>query len=242
MSDEKLALNLPVLDLLAGCKNLLIAGMGGGFDIFCGLPIYLTLKQRGMNVHLANLSFSEIGYGKHTIRLTESLVGVQAHQKSFLPYFPELHLTRWLQEKRGDDATVWCFAKTGARRLTAEYRLPAPTLPCRVGMRRAAGYDKQQYQQQVPVGPEHGWFLSLVCGNALRTVRAEELLRVGLLGAMRGTQQAFRVVGRGEVGGAQQLRAGAGHHDLVLYRVSTGSRRLSHRCILSRSFACRPLL
>lgn len=123
MSAEKFALNLPVIDLLAGCKNLLIAGMGGGFDIFCGLPIYLTLKQCGMKVHLANLSFSEIGYGKHAIRLTESLVGVQAHQRSIMPYFPELHLTRWFQEKREEDLTIWCFAKTGARRLTADYRL-----------------------------------------------------------------------------------------------------------------------
>jgi len=32
-------LNLPILDQLASCKNLLIAGMGGGYDVFCGLPI-----------------------------------------------------------------------------------------------------------------------------------------------------------------------------------------------------------
>ena len=30
-------LNLPTLNQLSNCKNLLIAGMGGGFDVFCGL-------------------------------------------------------------------------------------------------------------------------------------------------------------------------------------------------------------
>jgi hypothetical protein len=33
-------LNLPLLDELGACENLLIAGMGGGFDVFCGLPLF----------------------------------------------------------------------------------------------------------------------------------------------------------------------------------------------------------
>lgn len=53
-------LNLPILEQLSACKNLLIAGMGGGFDIFCGLPIYFELQGRGQTVHLANFSFSLI--------------------------------------------------------------------------------------------------------------------------------------------------------------------------------------
>lgn len=40
-------LNIPVFKQLSGCKHLLIAGMGGGFDIFCGLPIYFELQKRG---------------------------------------------------------------------------------------------------------------------------------------------------------------------------------------------------
>ncbi len=36
-------LNLPILEQLAPCKNVLIAGMGGGFDVFCGLPLYFEL-------------------------------------------------------------------------------------------------------------------------------------------------------------------------------------------------------
>jgi hypothetical protein len=33
-------LNLPDLAALSACRNLLVAGMGGGFDVFCGLPVY----------------------------------------------------------------------------------------------------------------------------------------------------------------------------------------------------------
>jgi len=53
-------LNLPTLTQLSNCKNILIAGMGGGFDVFCGLPIYFELKKHGINAHLANFSFSDI--------------------------------------------------------------------------------------------------------------------------------------------------------------------------------------
>jgi hypothetical protein len=51
-------LNLPILHLLQDKKNILIAGAGGGFDIFAGLPLYFTLRNMGKTVHLANYSFS----------------------------------------------------------------------------------------------------------------------------------------------------------------------------------------
>ena len=72
-------LNLPVLDRLSASRILLIAGMGGGFDVFCGLPIYFELRSRGLNVHLGSLSFSpHLRRLKGGIRLTEALAGVTA--------------------------------------------------------------------------------------------------------------------------------------------------------------------
>lgn len=116
-------LNLPIFDQLAGCKNLLIAGMGGGFDIFCGLPIYFELQRRGQTAHLANFSFSEITMLRGGIHLSSSLVGVQAGQPDLLPYFPELYLSQWFAEKRAQTVTVWSFAKTGAQPLLDNYRI-----------------------------------------------------------------------------------------------------------------------
>jgi hypothetical protein len=121
-------LNLPILDQLTGCKNLLIAGMGGGFDIFCGLPIYFELKKHGINAHLANFSFSDIENVDFGTRLTKTLVGVTPKIERVYPYFPEFHLVNWFKEKRHEDVTLWCFHKTGAAPLTENYKLLAEHL------------------------------------------------------------------------------------------------------------------
>ena len=51
-------LNLPIFDQLESAKSILIAGAGGGFDVFAGLPIYFALRDMGKTVHLANFSFT----------------------------------------------------------------------------------------------------------------------------------------------------------------------------------------
>lgn len=58
-------LNLPILEQLASCERILIAGAGGGFDIFAGLPLYFTLRELGKTVHLANFSFSDMEVIQH---------------------------------------------------------------------------------------------------------------------------------------------------------------------------------
>lgn len=116
-------LNLPIFDQVAGCKSLLIAGMGGGFDVFCGVPIYLEMQRRGQNVHFANFSFSELSLVRGGIHLSPTLIGVQGNQTDLLPYFPELYLSRWFQEKRAEEVTVWSFTKTGTGPLLDNYRL-----------------------------------------------------------------------------------------------------------------------
>lgn len=118
-------LNLPVLDQLAGCKNLLIAGMGGGFDVFCGLPIYFELRERGQNVHLANYSFSGISglQPGGTVRLSPTLVGVTAnYERKVVGYFPELYLAQWFQQARQEDIMIWCFQPSTIISLTTDYQ------------------------------------------------------------------------------------------------------------------------
>ncbi len=113
-------LNLPVQEHLSRCKNLLVAGMGGGFDVFCGLPIYFELKNRGQQVHLANYSFSALNPRRYST-LSEGLVGVTADYESTDSYFPELYLAQWFREKMDTEVTVWCFEKTGVRPLLRSY-------------------------------------------------------------------------------------------------------------------------
>jgi hypothetical protein len=118
---EALNLNLLILDQLAGCESILIAGMGGGFDVFCGLPIFFELEQLGCDVHLANLSFSDIAGLSDGEELTDTLVGVTSEIEGVFDYFLEYYLSQWFFNERNEDITIWCFEKTGARPLIKNY-------------------------------------------------------------------------------------------------------------------------
>src|SRR5207247_5346603 len=59
-------LKLPLYAAIEESQNILLAGAGGGFDIFCGLPLYFGLRSGGKQVHLANLSFSDLYYASGT--------------------------------------------------------------------------------------------------------------------------------------------------------------------------------
>ncbi|MFP4439102.1 MAG: DUF1152 domain-containing protein [Chloroflexaceae bacterium] len=113
--------NLPILEHLHNSRSILITGIGGGFDIFCGLPIYFHLRRLGYQVHLANYSFSEIQSFTGGMRLTDTLVGVTADYQRPVVYFPELYLARWFQTARQEAIPIWAFHKTGVQPLQANY-------------------------------------------------------------------------------------------------------------------------
>lgn len=115
-------LNLPILDHLNASRSILITGIGGGFDLFCGLPLYFHLQARGYDVHLANYSFSDIQSFSGGIRLTDTMVGVTSVYDRLVVYFPELYLARWFQTARQQDCPIWAFHKTGVQPLRANYQ------------------------------------------------------------------------------------------------------------------------
>jgi hypothetical protein len=123
MDEISMRLNLPILDQLVDCKHILIVGMGGGFDIFCGLPIYFELKSRGFDVHLASLSDASLKRIMGARRLTPTLFGILPSTESHSSYFPELHLSRWFKRHLNDDLTIWCFEKVGVRLLKRNYEM-----------------------------------------------------------------------------------------------------------------------
>lgn len=51
-------LGQPFWDELADAESVLVAGCGGGYDVFSGLPLFLALHRAGKRVHLASLSFT----------------------------------------------------------------------------------------------------------------------------------------------------------------------------------------
>jgi hypothetical protein len=110
----------PFFDRLADARRILIAGAGGGFDVFSGLPLYFRLKDRGHEVHLANLSFAHTGDAQGR-RPADAVVEVDADSLGWDDYFPEKHLCAWFRS-RGDEVSIWCFSRRGGRELTQAYR------------------------------------------------------------------------------------------------------------------------
>ncbi len=100
------------------CENILIAGAGGGFDIFAGLPIFRALKDMGKNVILANLSFSFLGDQERVDEL--GLFRIGPDSKSHQNYFPEGVLARYL-ESMGFDNIIYAFNKSGVQPVLRSY-------------------------------------------------------------------------------------------------------------------------
>lgn len=52
-------LRIPIFEELKSIDGpIILAGCGGGFDIYCGIPFYFALKELGKEVYFANLTFT----------------------------------------------------------------------------------------------------------------------------------------------------------------------------------------
>jgi hypothetical protein len=101
------SLKLPFFQRLESSQRILLAGAGGGFDIFCGLPLYFALRKAGKEVHLANLSFSALSATKAE-RLSPILFKVDADTTHSNDYFPEAFLSSWFRESEKLEVPVYC--------------------------------------------------------------------------------------------------------------------------------------
>ncbi|MEO1084517.1 MAG: DUF1152 domain-containing protein [Acidobacteriota bacterium] len=114
----ELGLN-PALERLKNSRSVLLAGAGGGFDVFCGLPILFWLEKHGVEVTLANLTFTQLD-GVDEPWLLPGTKRVDWSSKGTEAYFPERHLSQWFAD-RGEDRSIYCFSKTGVIPLRAAY-------------------------------------------------------------------------------------------------------------------------
>ncbi|WP_305790216.1 DUF1152 domain-containing protein [Symbioplanes lichenis] len=111
----------PLFAALAGARSILIAGAGGGFDVYAGLPLAFALQRTGAQVHLANLSFSELVLLDRTDWVAENVAAVTPGSASTDWYFPERTLARWLATQ-DLPSTVYAFPPLGVDRLRAAYQ------------------------------------------------------------------------------------------------------------------------
>ncbi|MGW5315955.1 DUF1152 domain-containing protein [Nocardia thailandica] len=109
-----------LLTRLLRCRTVLLAGAGGGFDVYGGLPLGVFLAARGVRVHYANLSF--VDHAVLAACADEAGIGVVgADTAGPAGYFPERSLARWLG-RRGWEPVVHAFPSTGAAPLRERYR------------------------------------------------------------------------------------------------------------------------
>ena len=105
-------MRLGLLDELAPCQRILLVGAGGGYDVYCGLPLFHWLRDRGKAAFLASLSFRggplEVASG----------LGTQAEDL----------LAAFLREDLGEEVPVYRFGAGGAQEILGHYRQLAQDL------------------------------------------------------------------------------------------------------------------
>jgi hypothetical protein len=113
----------PVLfQRLKNAGKVLLAGAGGGFDVYAALPIAVALADSGIEVAFANLSFAPLDSLDSDAWLDTNLavIGPDTYCRQE-GYFPERSLARWLGRNRFP-ALVYAFPRTGVQPLRAAYQ------------------------------------------------------------------------------------------------------------------------
>jgi hypothetical protein len=82
---------------LRSATHVLVAGAGGGFDVYAGLPLALALRNAGTRVTLASFAVSELDQLSASSWLRTGLAAVRPDSTGNHRYFPERTLARWLR-------------------------------------------------------------------------------------------------------------------------------------------------
>lgn len=112
-------LSIPLLEELQQARRVLIAGAGGGFDVFSGLPLFFALRDAGVAAFLANFSFSFLPPGGE--RLAPAVLTVTTDTPLLVDYFPERHLADWFAIQ-GEEVSLYAFERVGVLPLREAYR------------------------------------------------------------------------------------------------------------------------
>jgi len=112
-------MRLPFHEQLDRARTVLIAGCGGGFDVFAGLPLYFALERAGKDVHLANLTFATIPTDSGR-RPVPELVAIDADSPGDDDYFPEKYLSAFFAS-RGERVEVWAIERLGPAAVSRAY-------------------------------------------------------------------------------------------------------------------------
>jgi len=104
--------------------HVLLAGCGGGYDVFGAVPLLVSLLDVGCEVSLASLSFTYLNGldGTKGVPGVPNLYAVPPEAATADAYCPEAWLARFCRERLGRDVPVWGFDKTGVQPLFRAYQ------------------------------------------------------------------------------------------------------------------------
>ncbi len=162
---------LPFFTELEGSRRVLLAGAGGGYDVFCGLPLYHALRGAGKEVSLANLAFTPVEAlaGRRpapaVLAVTADTVG-----PGFINYFPEGYLCQWYR-RQGEELTVYCFERTGVGPLREAYRAVVGELGVDTVVLVDGGTDSLMRGDEPGLGTPHEDVASLAAVDDLDVAR-----------------------------------------------------------------------
>lgn len=171
------------------CQNVLIAGCGGGYDIFQGLPLYAHLRSKGINTHLASFTFMS----NHDEQLKMEKLSLPNFPTNFVwkvmpntensnrGYFPEAHLAQFLNDKGYGEVPVWMFDRVGCAALKEMYE----TLISHLGgvdciIIIDGGTDSLMKGDECKVGSVEEDYTSMMAVNLIDGVEKKYLASVGL--------------------------------------------------------------
>lgn len=160
---------LPFSSALEPSQRILIAGAGGGFDLFCGLPLYFALQASGKQVFLANLSFTTLPPAPQA-RLAPALLPVTADTPCQVDYFPEQHLATWFRQM-GSEIAIYCFERVGVQPLLDGYRVLVRQLAIDTIILVDGGTDSLLRGDEVSLGSPHEDAVSLTVVDSLAVER-----------------------------------------------------------------------
>jgi hypothetical protein len=160
-------LRLPFFSALEPAQCILVAGCGGGYDVFNGLPLYFGLRAAGKTVYLANLSFSYLNV-LPAKRLSPAVVEVTADAPLGRNYFPELLLSRWFRGQ-GEETSIFCFERTGVVPLTAAYRAVVDHLKLDTVILVDGGTDSLMRGDEVDLGTPQEDIASILAVNEIKS-------------------------------------------------------------------------
>jgi hypothetical protein len=170
-------MRIPFFEQLKESRNILIAGAGGGFDIFAGLPLYFWMRDAGKTVHLANLSFTELGHCEGD-RPVPTLLRVTPDTSGPANYFPELYLAQWLAKQFGE-TPIYAIERGGARQVRIAYDWVVAELRPDTIVLVDGGMDSLMRGDEAALGTPQEDMVSLLAADEVSGVARKFLVSIG---------------------------------------------------------------